>query len=202
MCAVRKKKTDGMSTKDLIGISDITDYSLSTKQGELIFFIIKPTNISVLPDASVSARIYSLLNVIKGQADIEMLAMNSKESFEDNKNFYHRRMEEEDLAAIRSLLEQDSSHLDRIQALMASGREFYLVVRLRDNKKSELFPYLARIEKNIKDNGFIPRRANDQDIKRMLGVYFEQNVTTEHYDSFDGERWVILDDWNRSENYG
>ncbi len=192
----KKKNADGLSTKELIGINNITDYSLSTKHGDLIFFIIKPTNISVLPGASVSARIYSLLNVIKGQAEVEMLAMNSKESFEDNKNYYRDRMEVEELAAIRSLLEQDSSSLDRIQALMASAREFYIIVRLRDEKKTDLFPYLARIEKNIKDNGFIPRRADDQDIKRMLGVYFEQNVTTEHYDSFDGERWILLNDWS------
>lgn len=197
MSVIRKKKknADGLSTKELIGISDIMDYCLSTKQGDLVFFIIKPTNISVLPDASVSARIYSLLNVIKGQAEVEMLAMNSKESFEDNKNYYRARMEVEELSAIRSLLEQDSSNLDRIQALMASAREFFIIVRLRDEKKSDLFPYLARIEKNIKDNGFIPRRADEQDIKRMLGVYFEQNVTTEHYDSFDGERWILLNDW-------
>ena len=197
MSVIRKKKknADGLSTKELIGISDITDYCLSTKQGDLVFFIIKPTNISVLPDASVSTRIYSLLNVIKGQAEVEMLAMNSKESFEDNKNYYRSRMEAEELSAIRSLLEQDSNNLDRIQALMASAREFYIIVRLRDEKKTDLFPYLARIEKNIKDNGFIPRRADDQDIKRMLGVYFEQNVTTEHYDSFDGERWILLNDW-------
>ncbi len=198
MSVIRKKKknADGLSTKELIGISDISDYCLSTKHGDLIFFIIKPTNISVLPDASVSARIYSLLNVIKGQTEVEMLAMNSKESFEDNKNYYRDRREVEELPAIRSLLEQDSSSLDRIQALMASAREFYIIVRLRDEKKTDLFPYLARIEKNIKDNGFIPRRADDQDIKRMLGVYFEQNVTTEHYDSFDGERWILLNDWS------
>ena len=198
MPVIRKKKknADGLSTKELIGISDITDYCLSTRQGDLVFFIIKPTNISVLPDASVSTRIYSLLNVIKGQAEVEMLAMNSKESFEDNKNYYRARMEVEELSAIRSLLEQDSNNLDRIQALMASAREFYIIVRLRDEKKTDLFPYLARIEKNIKDNGFIPRRADDQDIKRMLGVYFEQNVTTEHYDSFDGERWILLNDWS------
>ena len=197
MSVIRKKKknADGLSTKELIGISDITDYCLSTRQGDLVFFIIKPTNISVLPDASVITRIYSLLNVIKGQAEVEMLAMNSKESFEDNKNYYRARMEAEELSAIRSLLEQDSNNLDRIQALMASAREFYIIVRLRDEKKTDLFPYLARIEKNIKDNGFIPRRADDQDIMRMLGVYFEQNVTTEHYDSFDGERWILLNDW-------
>ena len=176
-----------------MGIDGITEYSICTKLGDLVFFIIKPTNISVLPDASVSSRIYALLNVVKGQTDVEMLAMNSTESFESNKNYCRSRLESEELPAIRKLLEQDSTHLDRIQVLMASAREFYIMIRLRNEKESEIFPYLARIEKNIKDNGFITRRANEQDIKRMLGVYFEQNVTTERYDNYDGERWVTMD---------
>lgn len=192
----RKKKKDkaAHSTRELMGINDITEYSIATKLGDLVFFIIKPTNISVLPDASVSSRIHALLNVVKGQTDVEMLAMNSTESFESNKNHYRSRLEVEELPAIRKLLEQDRKHLDRIQVLMASAREFYIIIRLHNEKESELFQYLARIEKNIKDNGFIARRANEQDIKRMLGVYFEQNVTTEHYDSYDGERWIVLDE--------
>ena len=160
--------------------------------GDLVFFIIKPTNISVLPDSSVAARIYALLNVVKGLAEIEMLALNSKESFENNKDFYRRRMAEEELPAIRKLLEQDSKHLDRIQVLMASAREFYIVIRLKNEKESEVFSYLSRIEQSIKDNGFSARRAEEQDLKRMLGVYFEQNVTTEQYEDYDGDRWVIV----------
>lgn len=193
MSRKKKRRSKDQSTTELMGIDGITEYSICTKLGDLVFFIIKPTNISVLPDASVSSRIYALLNVVKGQTDVEMLAMNSTESFESNKNYYRSRLESEELPAIRKLLDQDSTHLDRIQVLMASAREFYIMIRLRNEKESEIFPYLARIEKNIKDNGFITRRANEQDIKRMLGVYFEQNVTTERYDNYDGERWVTMD---------
>lgn len=153
---------------------------------------LKPTNISVLPGSGVGARIYALLNVIKGQAEIEMLALNSKESFENNKDFYRQQANLEDLPAIRKLLEQDSAHLDRIQVLMASSREFYILVRLQGKKESDVFSYLSRIEKSIKDNGFTVRRATEQDLKRMLGVYFEQNVTTERFEDHDGERWIIF----------
>lgn len=193
----RKKKTSGarvQSTRQLMGIDNITDYSIATRMGDLVFFAVRPTNISVLPDAGVSARIYALLNVVKGQAEIEMLALNSSESFEDNKNFYRRRASEEDLPAIRRLLEQDSTHLDRIQALMASSREFYIIVRLRSERESEIFPYLSRVEKSIKDNGFSTHRADEQELKKLLGIYFEQNVTTEQYEDHDGERWVIFGD--------
>lgn len=190
----KAKKREGPSTRDLMGISGLTEYSICTKLGDLVFFIVEPTNISVLPDASVSARIHALLNVLKGQVDIDMLALNSTESFESNKNFYRQRLESEELPVIRKLLESDSNHLDRIQVLMASAREFYMVVRLRTTKESEVFTLLSNIEKNIKDNGFITRRAGEQDIKKLLGVYFEQNVTTDHYDSFDGERWFVLEE--------
>ena len=187
-----KKDAREQSTRQLMGIDDFTDYGIATRMGNLVFFVIKPTNISVLPGSGVGARIYALLNVIKGQAEIEMLALNSKESFENNKDFYRQQANLEDLPAIRKLLEQDSAHLDRIQVLMASSREFYILVRLQGKKESDVFSYLSRIEKSIKDNGFTVRRATEQDLKRMLGVYFEQNVTTERFEDHDGERWIIM----------
>lgn len=188
----KKKDACEHSTRQLMGIDDFTDYGIATRMGNLVFFAIKPTNISVLPGSGVGARIYALLNVIKGQAEIEMLALNSKESFENNKAFYRQQANLEDLPAIRKLLEQDIAHLDRIQVLMASSREFYILVRLQGKKESDVFSYLSRIEKSIKDNGFTVRRATEQDLKRMLGVYFEQNVTTERFEDHDGERWIIM----------
>ena len=188
----KKKDVREQSTRQLMGIDDFTDYGIATRMGNLVFFVIKPTNISVLPGSGVGARIYALLNVIKGQVEIEMLALNSKESFENNKDFYRHQANLEDLPAIRKLLEQDSAHLDRIQVLMASSREFYILVRLQGKKESDVFSYLSRIEKSIKDNGFTVRRATEQDLKRMLGVYFEQNVTTERFEDHDGERWIIM----------
>lgn len=188
----KKKDVREQSTRQLMGIDDFADYGIATRMGNLVFFAIKPTNISVLPGSGVGARIYALLNVIKGQVEIEMLALNSKESFENNKDFYRQQANLEDLPAIRKLLEQDSAHLDRIQVLMASSREFYILVRLQGKKESDVFSYLSRIEKSIKDNGFTVRRATEQDLKRMLGVYFEQNVTTERFEDHDGERWIIM----------
>lgn len=188
----KKKDVREQSTRQLMGIDDFTDYGIATRMGNLVFFAIKPTNISVLPGSGVGARIYALLNVIKGQVEIEMLALNSKESFENNKDFYRQQANLEDLPAIRKLLEQDSAHLDRIQVLMASSREFYILVRLQGKKESDVFSYLSRIEKSIKDNGFTVRRATEQDLKRMLGVYFEQNVTTERFEDHDGECWIIM----------
>lgn len=159
----KKKDAREQSTRQLMGIDDITDYGIATRMGELVFFAIKPTNISVLPDTGVGARIYALLNVVKGMAEIEMLALNSKESFENNKAFYRQRANEEELPVIRKLLEQDSKHLDRIQVLMASSREFYILVRLQGKKESDVFSYLSRIEKSIKDIRLYPETRRQMD---------------------------------------
>ena len=183
------------STRQLIGAKEITDYSLVTYgQGELVYFIVKPTNISVLSQASVGARIYALMTVLKGVAEIEMLCLNSRESFEDNKRFLRSRIEQEENPVVRKLLEKDLTHLDRIQVQMATAREFLIVIRLKDEKETEVFPYLARIEKSLKEQGFSVKRADKEDIKRLLAVYYEQNVTTEKFEDFDGERWIIPED--------
>lgn len=188
----KKAAKEKLSTRQLLAIDGITDYSLQTAHGELVFFSIKPTNISVLSDASVAARIYALMTVLKGMTELEMLCINSRENFEDNKRYLKERIDAENLPPIRKLLEQDASNLDRLQVQMATAREFLIIIRLKDEKESELFPYLSRIEKSLKDQGFTVRCADSFDIKRLLGVYYEQNVTTEVYEDFDGERWVIL----------
>jgi hypothetical protein len=190
----KQKERQKQSTKELIGIDEITDYSLKTPYGELVYFIIHPTNISVLSDESVSARIYALMTVLKGIAEIEMLCLNSKENFDDNKQYLKKRIEMEQNPIIRKLLQQDSTNLDRMQVQMATAREFLIIIRLKDEKESNVFPYLARIEKSLKDQGFVARRADNADIKRLLGVYYEQNVTTEKYEDYDGERWVVFGD--------
>lgn len=196
---ILKSEKQKSSTRELIGVEDITDYSVRTPHGELVYFIIHPTNISVLSETSVSARIYALMTVLKGIAEIEMLCLNSKENFDENKQYLKNRMQVESNPAIRNLLQQDSSNLDRMQVQMATAREFLIIIRLKnETQKSkgdnafDVFPYLSRIEKSLKDQGFTAKRADKMDIKRLLGVYYEQNVTTEKFEDFDGERWIVI----------
>lgn len=191
----KKKAKQKLSTRQLINTKAITDYSLLTYgHDELVYFIIKPSNISVLSEASIAARIYALMTVLKGMAEIEMLCLNSRENFEDNKRFLRNRIEQEDNPTVRKILEADLTFLDRIQVQMATAREFLIVIRLRDEKPNEVFPYLNRIEKTLREQGFSVKKAEKEDIKRILAVYFEQNVTTEKFEDFDGERWVIFGD--------
>ena len=198
----RKGKREGkttakqrLSTRQLMNTRRFTEYSLETYDGdELVYFMIRPTNLSVLSESSVGARVYALMNVLKGVAEIEMLCLNSRENFEENKGFLRRRAEEERNPVIRQLLERDQIFLDRIQVQMATAREFLILIRLRNQKGKDVFSYLDRIEKSLKEQGFDSRRADEEDIKRILAVYYEQNVTSEKFEDFDGVRWIIPDD--------
>ena len=198
----RKGKREGkttakqrLSTRQLMNTRRITEYSLETYHGdELVYFMIRPTNLSVLSESSVGARVYALMNVLKGVAEIEMLCLNSRENFEENKGFLRRRAEEERNPVIRQLLERVQIFLDRIQVQMATAREFLILIRLRNQKGKDVFSYLDRIEKSLKEQGFDSRRADEEDIKRILAVYYEQNVTSEKFEDFDGARWIIPDD--------
>lgn len=105
---------------------------------------------------------------------------------------YDRGMEE--LPVISRLLEADARSLDRLQVQMATAREFFVLIRFRDDQDADFRTQLSRVQKSLEDQGFKVRLAGKEDAKRMLGVYFEQNATTEKYEDFDGERWIVLND--------
>ncbi len=134
------------------------------------------------------------MNLLKCVAEIEMLCLNSRENFEENKSSLRKRAEEERNPVIRRLLERDQNFLDCIQVQMATAREFLIIIRLHNKKGTEVFSYLDRIEKSLKEQRLSASRAGSEDIKRIMAVYYEQNVTSEKFEDFEGERWIIPDD--------
>lgn len=77
---------------------------------------------------------------------------------------------------------------------MATAREFLILVRIQEEKQADIFSYLSRIERSLKEQNFSVKRADKEDIKRILAVYYEQNVTTEKFEDMDGERWILPED--------
>ena len=182
----RKTKT----TRQLINAKTITNSTLKLfNEDELVFFIIQPQNLSVMSVENIGSKIFALTNVLKGLADLEMLCLNSRDNFEENKLFLKKRIEEERNQVIINLLEKDLYHLDKIQTLTATARLFLLCVRIRPNDQVEIMQLIHRIEKLIKLQNITVTRANKEDIKNMLAVYFEQNVTNDRFEDRDGMRW-------------
>lgn len=177
----------------LAELKSLTGYGVETfGHGEIAFFSVKPSNLSVLSQESTRAQINALMNVLKGIADITMLCLSSRENYAENKEYLRRRIQEEENERIQAQLQQDICLLDAEQTSMASAREFFLVLHLRGENKLEIPPYLSHVEQVIKEQGFTVRRAEPEDIMRILAMYFEQNVTSDRLESFDGERFVVV----------
>lgn len=192
---MKKKKQKKDSTRQLMNIKTISDYSLCCfNHVELVFFLVQPPNLSVMSTENVGAKIFSMTNILKGIDDIEILCLNSRDNFEYNKIFIRQRIAEERNESVRKLLEKDLLHLDKIQIQTATARSFALVVRIKEEDKAEIFPLLRRIEKLLKLQGFSVERAGKEELKELLAVYFEQNVTTDKFEDMDGERWLKDED--------
>ena len=189
----KKELRQRQTTRQLMGISQLTDHGLKTADGELAFFLIKPDNLSVLSDEGIRGRMLALTRLLCAMPELRMLALDSRESFRHNKDWYRQRLEDEELPALRELLRQDSAHLDEIQSATASAREFAFVCRPEQQNGETAESRLRQTEKRIRDQGFHVRLAGEQDIKRLLAVYYQQDVTTEHFEDCDGGRWVTQD---------
>ena len=195
---MKKKKNKSnkklKSTRELINAKTISNDSLKLfNYYEIVFFVIQPQNLSVMSQENIGAKIFSLTNVLKGLADMEMICLNSRDNFEDNKLFIKKRISEETDEVIINLLKKDLDHLDQIQTQTATSRLFLLAVRIKPNDQVETVALIHRIEKLIKLQNLQVEKANKEQIKNMLAVYFEQNVTSDQFEDYEGMRWYPND---------
>ena len=188
----RKQKRElhqRQSTRQLMGIAHITPHGIRTETGERVFYLIRPDNLSVLSPEVIRSRIRSLTVLLSTQPSLELLALDSRESFQQNKEYYRDRLEEETAPEVRALLERDLAHLDAIQFASASSREFVLVLPV-DRKAGMDESALRQMEKTICDHGLRVKLAEEQDVKRLLAIYYQQDLTTEVFHDLDGEEYV------------
>ena len=189
----KKEQKRLLSTRQLMGIDQFTENGLKVGRSELVYFLIQPDNLSVLSAEGIRGKVVALTDLLRGVESVRLLALDSRESFQNNKDWYRQRMERESNPALRELLRQDAAHLDAIQTTTASAREFALVFELDRQKEENARSQVVRLEKSIRDKGFHVRQASQQDLMRLLAVYYQQDVTTDIFDSVDGERWVDAD---------
>ena len=186
----KKELRQRQSTQQLMGIDRLTDHGVKTPRGELVYFLIRPDNLSVLSAEVIRSRIRALMELLGGIDTARLLALDSRESFQQNKLRYQERLEREDNPAVRELLRQDMAHLDTIQTTTASAREFAIAYALERQSNENTEALLSRMAKDIRDRGFHVQIAMGQDIQRLLAVYYQQDVTTEFFELYDGEMAV------------
>ena len=187
----KKALRQQQSTRALMGIRRITDHGVATASGERVFYLIRPDNLSVLSPDGMRLRVAALTNLLRANPILELLALDSRESFQSNQMFYRARLEEEPVPEIRALLQKDLEHLDAIQSSSASSREFVLVLPVEGQAVED--GSLRQMEKALCDHGVPVRLAEREDVKRLLAVYYQQGSPVEGWEAVDGERAVSRD---------
>lgn len=196
----RQKKKKGRSVQELIGIKTFTRYGLMTNRGELLFYLVAPTNISVLSHANIEIKIYHLMMVLSAIPDLEITCTDSSECFDDNKAYLTDRLKAEQNPKVRKIIKKDIDFLDNIQMEMATARQFMFIARLKNQKDKQSFDAANRIEKVISEQGFEVRRMRKADIKRFLALYFEASMNGEQMPDIDGEQFCGIDDGEKTED--
>lgn len=190
----KQKKRKGNSVQDLIGVKTFTKYGLATNKGELLFYQVAPTNISVLSHVNIEIKIRHLMMVLSSIPDIEITSTDSSECFDDNKAYLHDRVNEETNPKVRKLIKKDIEFLDQIQMEMATARQFLFIARCKKLKPAQVFRLANSIEQTITEQGFETHRLKKEEIKRFLALYFDASMNGEQMPDVDGEQFFEVTD--------
>ena len=185
-----EKKKSKNSLQRLIGFQTFTKYGVKTDKYEFIFYHVEPTNISVLPPEVIANKMHDLAMVLSVVPELEIMALDSCECFDDNKAYVRKRLSEEKNQAVRKLLAADLEFLDEVQVGMSSAREFLFIYRFRKEKEEQVYSLINRISKAISDHGFMAHRLEKPEIKRMLGLYFGTSIAADSLPDIEGEEYV------------
>ena len=186
---MKDKQRKGSSVQELLGIKTFTRYGLATRDGELLFFLVSPTNISVLSQTSIEIKVRHLMMVLSTHPDIEIVCTDSQECFDDNKAFLAGRLEAEQNPQVRELLRKDVDFLDHAQAEMSTARQFLFLLRCKNLKPEQVFEASNRVEKTISEQGFEVHRMKKAEVKRFLAIYFEASMNGENLPDMDGAQY-------------
>ena len=185
------KRKNGVQS--LLGFERFTRYGVKNDKAELALFAVEPTNISVLSASNVEIKIHSLMTVLSVIPDLEFIATDSAERFDDNKAYIRKRLQTEQNESVCRLLEADYDFLDEIQLEMSSARQFMFAIRFRKEKPEQVFNTLNRVEKTLAEHGFTARRMSKSEIKRMLALYFGSSIAGDEIPDIEGENEFDLE---------
>lgn len=186
---LQQKRKKGHSVQELLGIKTFSRYGLLTNKGELLFFLIAPTNISVMSRAAIDIKINHLFMLLSTNPDLEIVCSDSAECFDDNKAYLQQRMTEESNPKVKAIIEKDIRFLDDIQIEMSTARQFLFVVRCKQKKPEQILHIRNEIEKAISNEGFEVHRMTKNDIKRFLALYFDASMNGELIPDIDGAQF-------------
>ena len=185
----KKENNNGASVQTFVGVKTFSEYGIVTARGEMLFFFVTPSNISVLSSTAVENKIRQLTLVLSAIPDIGVLCLDSSECFDENKAYLARRREEEPNPKIKKLLGKDLKFLSEIQLEMSTSRQFMFFMRCRNMNPMQVFNYANTIQKTLSEQGFDSHLMSKGEVKRFMALYFGASIQGERLPDVDGAQY-------------
>ena len=187
--AKKEKNKNGASVQTLLGVKTFSEYGVVTSRGEMLYFHVTPSNISVLSSAAVESKVRQLTLVLSAISDIGIVCLDSSECFDENKAYLAKRREEEPNPKIKKLLGKDLKFLNEIQLEMSTSRQFLFFVRCRNMNPMQVFNYANTIQKTLSEQGFDSHLMAKGEVKRFMALYFGASIQGERLPDVDGAQF-------------
>lgn len=181
----KKARREKRTAQELLHINGFTEFGLEAGEGELVFFAVKPSNISVLSREAIWDKVWRLQTVLAAAGELELLCLDSRESFAQNQQHLRKLLRCEENPAVRAVLETDLAHLDGIQLQMATSRQFLFILRIKTATSEQTLARINRVEKLIADQQFECHKLQRDELRKLLSLYFCGDELPERDDFFD-----------------
>lgn len=179
------------NVQEKIGIIGYGDGFLQMLNGDTVYFYrMEPSNLSVLSEIDVRAKIEQLASLISVAGNIEFFAMDDRENFNDNRNYLRKRINDPNVnPAIKGLLLKEERFVKAIEADSSSARKFMIAYRGLKGHEKETRRILVNLENEARHQSMTISQLSKQEIMEMIAVYFHQDASTPdgHFEDIDGE---------------
>ena len=175
----RLKTTKKKNTLEFIGVVNIHECYIELKNGDyLVFFRVLPKNISAMPAMKIKQLIDNFKIILSlTKYNLELISFSSYENYDDVLDFYRHLKEgyrDSNNNDIRiSLLEQDISYLNEINATRSGSKDFFILLRLNIAQRKNMENSIRETEKLISEGGLSPIAVKGRELFDIIQIYLE-----------------------------
>ena len=183
---VFKNNSKPNSSQQLLGSKYISeDGRYFAETGRYVFWNVEPFNLAVLSPGAISILVNQMTSVLKQCSNLEILALDSARSLDENISFLKKRIEEETNPAVKKLLESDLAEISDKSQSANNSRKYLFILKIAPGKPvTQDLPLISRYTKIMQDNGLNAVQLLKPEIKKVLANYFD--ITTSDLPDIDG----------------
>lgn len=183
---VFKNNSKPNSSQQLLGSKYISEDGIYfTETGRYVFWNVEPFNLAVLSPGATNTLVNQMTSVLKQCSNLEILALDSARSLDDNISFLKRRIEEETNPAVKKLLESDFAEISDKSQSANNSRKYLFILKIAPGKPvTQDLPLISRYTKIMQDNGLNAVQLLKPELKKVLANYFD--ITTSDLPDIDG----------------